>query len=212
MRRAALTGHPFESLTRNNRRLLLWISGIASVLVGGTIWVVTLPLQTASAPLGLLSLELAGQPFIVRSILANWAATLGAEGTTRAAFCTGLGALFAIATWAFFSALCLAASDGIRSAIRILTGAGRALAWAQFAALAAAVAEEVLLLKLLGDGGAKASVGLATRYCAEAKYAILLAGGFYPFLCYYIDALQKLRVHWAVSSANKTESSKTMKV
>jgi hypothetical protein len=155
--------------------------------VGAALWIIVEPLQTAAAPLGILSFELAGKPFIVRSILESW----HSDGQIRAAFAVGLGTLFALACWAFFSILCLIAAERMRYVTRAITGAGTILAWAQFVALAAFIAEAILLLMLLRHTGSRTA--MAARLCAEAHYAILLAAGFYTALCfYYLVVLQKL--------------------
>lgn len=193
--------HPFTVFSRRSRRLLLEASGIAVVLVGGAIWWETLPLQTAAAPLGILSFELAGQPFIVTSIRSTW----GPVGITRAAFATGLGALLALACWAFLSVVTLIAADHIRPTNRAVSGAGTILAWVQFVAFAAAIGEEMLLMRqLTGD---VSWVVPATRLCAEAKYAVWLGGGFYTAaIFYYSEGFERVRDVLILKSLPKTKN------
>jgi len=185
--------HPFQLMSRSTRRLVLWISSIGTAVMFLTIWLVGRPLITPAAPLGIVSFELAGEPFIVRSILGGW----GQSGQIRAGFSLGLDSLFLICYSTLLVAGCTWTAEWIRignrfprSATKILAGAVEVLMWGQWIAAIFGLTEDYILLSILLGGGMQWARW--ARLCAEAKYALAGTALLIVVLSAYMEQLKVL--------------------
>ncbi len=78
--------HPFEGIPSRRRRNLFIALLLLTLLVLAVEYLVGAPLETAAAPGGLRSLQLAGDPIVCNAIIASW----DAPNQMRACFLVGL--------------------------------------------------------------------------------------------------------------------------
>jgi len=159
--------YPLELVSSSSRRTLMWISGISALMVGISLAFLGRMLTTPAAPLGSVSLELAGQGFIANSILGSW----GMRGQLIAAFALGLDFLFLASYSTLLSVACVEAAR--KSGNIILSGACKTFAWSLLIVALAAICENVLLFRVLSAGDLR-WVPLI-RLCAEIKYSLVIA-------------------------------------
>jgi hypothetical protein len=161
--------HPFSWLPEASQRGLL----IGSILLTAVLMVAihwsNAPLQTPVAPLGMISLQLAGTLPAAQQILASW----GPQGQLSAAFNLGIDYLYMVAYATTLSLACvlLARRCGDCRHVALL---GVWLSWGMLAALLLDAVENCLLIRLL-LGDLREIWPVLARGCAVPKFALVLA-------------------------------------
>jgi hypothetical protein len=178
--------HPLQSSPYVDRRILLYVTGALGLAAIIAINVVEVPLITEAAPMGAISLQLAGEPFIARQILNSWQV----QGLQRAEFGLGLDFLLIPCYAALLSVLCLWAAKTLGRPLPLARRVGEILAWGTLAAALADCAENFCLFRvLLGeiDGWAPAA-----RALSLAKWSLIFPCLLYGLLGAYQFALGRL--------------------
>jgi hypothetical protein len=154
--------------TPAQQRWQRWLTG-STILIAIAMLVVDHPLKTTHAPLGIISLQLAGDTLAAKQVVYDW----HPRERLAAAFGLGLDYLFmcSYATWMFF---------GCRwAAVRWLKSQptrGKLFGWLAWGAVLAAVldgAENIVLLIFLQSDGRSVLYPLAF-WCAVAKFLVIL--------------------------------------
>lgn len=149
------------------RRTLLWISGVAMVVLGGVLLALDSRMRAAGGP-GIVGFELAGSLARSREIVDSW----GVPGTRAARQSLLLDYPYLVSYGAFLALSAAAIRDlAGRRGLRRLATAGRAVVFFPvIAAVCDAIENAGLLLALDRRGGA-AAPALATAF-ASVKFVL----------------------------------------
>ncbi len=156
---------PFARVPVDQRRTLGRAATALTILLFGAIAVLGVPLRSAAAPLGLVSLQFAGSPDAAESMLVSWAEV--ARG--RLLWAHGLDLLLPIA---YASAIGLRAATAA-AAVSRARGAATLAAGSVLAAASADQVENAALFVTLLVAPSWSSV-LATLVAATVKWAMLV--------------------------------------
>jgi hypothetical protein len=163
--------HPFARLSDRSQRLLFTILLLGVLALSTFLTVLGSPLQTEQAPSGIVSFELAGSGAAAARILASWP-----EGERNlrdlARLHLGVDFVYLVLYPALLSLAC--ARVALRLRARPAARIGSVLAWLLPLAGLLDAAENVALLRMLGDGPSDAMAQLAWA-CAVPKFALVLA-------------------------------------
>lgn len=159
--------HPYARLTvGGRRRALLGSLVVLAVAVVGL--AVTAPaLMTPLAPLGIVSWQLAASGAEVAAILAEW----GAEGRAAARANLLVDLAFAPAYGLVIGLVAVRLGVGLRRR-RPAAAMADLAAWSALLAAVADLAENALMLWVLGEGPSD-TLAIATRTLALVKFALL---------------------------------------
>jgi hypothetical protein len=169
----ALT-HPFLRLSFAAQRRALPPLVVATLALTAVLQVVGQPLQTAAAPLGIVSFELAGTLAAAQVMVASW----DHSAQLHAAFSLGLDYLY-MPLYAF--AIALACVRAAVSSLRTPTAAaslGILLAWGLGLAALLDAVENIALWQVL-QGSTLAVWPPVARWCAIVKFSLVIAGLLY---------------------------------
>jgi hypothetical protein len=169
----------------NLRHPFAWLSGPAQQRAFPPLLVLTLavmvslqglggPLQTAAAPLGIVSFELAGTLPAARSMVESW----GARAQVYAGLNLGLDYLFIVAYASTIGLGCVLVARSLAGRFRVLYPVGAVLAWALLAAGLLDALENVALIRIL-LGSPSAAWPAIARWCAIPKFLLVAAGLVY---------------------------------
>lgn len=177
--------HPFVSIRAHSiGRIFFPLLALTLLLLVVMSWV-GLPLETAAAPYGIISYELAGDVSNSLSIIASW------DDTARmhAAFSLGLDYLFLVLYSTTIGLACIWAARVLQVNSWRLAAVGIPLAWGLWLAALLDAIENAGLISLLFGSQAQ-SWSLLARWCALFKFGIIFAGLTYAFLgaAVYISA------------------------
>lgn len=154
---------------------LFWPAFALALLVMAAFRVIDVPLQTPSAPNGIVSYELAGSAPAAQAMIDSW----DAQARLYAAFGLGLDYLFML-SYALAIGLGAAwAGRQLGSGRRWPVSLGRVLAWGLGLAALLDAVENIALLKMLLVGTASAPWPAVAAVCATIKFALVLAGLVY---------------------------------
>jgi hypothetical protein len=169
--------HPFEGLTASGQARAFAVMALLAILMMVTLQVVGTPLQTDTAPSGIVSFELAGDLPTAQAILASW------DQTTQIHAALSLGAdyLFMLAYAAAIGLACVLVARNWAVRSPALAALGAVLAWAQWGAAALDALENVALIRLL-LGSTREIWPAMARWCAIPKFALVAAGLLYAIL------------------------------
>jgi len=164
-----LPGSPFSWLPEARQKGVLVGAALLSAVLMAVIFATNAPLQNPAAPLGMVSLQLAGNLAAAREILASWGPAekswavlnLGIDYPYLLAYATTLGLACLLLARQFVSCRCVALS-------------GVLLSWGVMVAMLLDAVENVLLLRLL-LGDLRESWAVLAFWCAVPKYALVLA-------------------------------------
>ncbi|HEY0072864.1 MAG TPA: patatin-like protein [Abditibacteriaceae bacterium] len=187
--------HPWQLAQPENLAWAMGACDLLFLLLMFALAALERPLRAASAPLGIVSLELAGNSRKGEAILKPWT-----EKTRRHAIASlGLDFLFIPCYVAFFSGLCVWASSLHAAEVDILEAMnspavvngglaelGIFLAWGQFVAGALDIAENVFLLRLLLNDSAPQPLWRYAAHCARWKFALIIAALLYVCVTFFI--------------------------
>jgi hypothetical protein len=186
--------HPLARIPLPVARRVFVALLLATLTLVGVMARVGSPMTTSpegDAPLGIVSLEQAGDPVVANRILKAW----DAQARMAAAFSIGLDFLFLFAYSTTVAMACAWCAERFpRNSLNFK--AGVVLAWLQWLAAALDALENVALYFVLFDRPASPWPQLAAR-CASLKFLIISVGvGF----CLYSVAQPALRWGWAEAS------------
>lgn len=156
------------------RAVAFWLLVTLMLIVLVVLQVVGQPLQTAAAPRGIVSYELAGDPATTQAILDSW----DSNARVHAGFSLGLDYLFMPLYAATIALGCLWGVGALRRRPGPLVGLGRWLAWGVGLAALCDVVENIALWRLLVGQVAIPWPELA-RWCAMVKFGLLGLGLVY---------------------------------
>jgi hypothetical protein len=163
--------HPFQILWPNRREKLFFSLLALTLLLMTSMAILGLPLNTPSAPYGIISFELAANPVTAQSVLDSW----DGPAKLRAAFIQGLDYLFLIVYSTAIGLACVWSADVLRAKSWPLIGIGVPLAWALWmAALCDAVENFALMIVLLGN--VVSPWPEIAAVCAFVKFILIFLG------------------------------------
>ncbi|HCB13560.1 MAG TPA: hypothetical protein DEP36_08365 [Gammaproteobacteria bacterium] len=162
---------PFYQWSSRPLHKSLCVSFIATLGCFLAIEATNRPLENDIAPLGILSLQFAGELSSALLILDSW----GETARLHAAFNLGFDYLFLVVYALFLSAACSWLARARQPTSQGFATARFILAWAVFAAAALDMIENVALWQLL-LGSMNAHWPILATACATVKFAIILTG------------------------------------
>jgi hypothetical protein len=166
--------HPFEWLSEPGQKTAFISLFILTLVVMASLQVLGGPLNTDVAPMGIVSFEFAGELALARRMAESW----GPMGRVYAGLNLGLDYLFLVAYGSAISLGCVLAARGFAQRVRVLSGVGVVLAWAQFAAALLDAVENYALIRVL-LGVEQAIWPVLARWCAMPKFIIVALGLVY---------------------------------
>ena len=164
--------HPFEWLPESEQQAVFRALFAVTIVVIVLMQIVSAPLITDAAPLGIVSFEFAGNLPNAEKIIGSW----GQEERIYAGLSLGLDYLFLVLYSCTIALGCIMMSRGMMT--EFFASAGAILAWAQFAAAFLDSVENFALIKLLLGSGEAIWPRLAF-WCAGPKFFIVGAGLVY---------------------------------
>ncbi|RME55959.1 MAG: hypothetical protein D6795_02235 [Deltaproteobacteria bacterium] len=159
--------HPLAGVPARTRRLLLIATVVLTLLMG---WLGA-PLENETAPLGIVSFELAPDLIASQRIVGSWSIA----DQHRAAFLNGLDFLFLLLYSTTMALFCLEIARNCGDAHPFLRRVGFLLAWGQWGAALFDVLENVALVWLLVAIPWQVLPPIA-RFCAIVKFLLLVLG------------------------------------
>lgn len=166
--------HPFVDLPASARRRSLPVGIVLTLALTAALQIVGRPLQTAAAPQGIVSFELAGTLPAAQAMIASWDST----AQLHAAFSLGLDYLYMPLYAVTLALACVQAAGSALRKPRLAWALGLALAWSLgLAALLDAVENAALWQLLLGS--IFAAWPAVAKACAIVKFAFVIAGLLY---------------------------------
>ena len=163
--------HPFLSFSLSMHKRLFWFFLILTILATLVLQSVDGALQTAAAPQGVVSYELAGSADVAGQILASW----DANARLHAAFSLGFDYLYMLAYTVTLALVALWLAAGRKGIIRTT---GILLAWGMGVAGLADALENYFLWRMLVMGPADAAA-MAARWAALLKFGLILLAFLY---------------------------------
>ena len=163
--------HPFLSLTPSQHKRTFWLFLILMLLATFVLQMIDGSLQTAAAPQGIVSYELAGNVGTAGSILASW----DANAQLHAAFSLGFDYLYMLAYAVTLALAVLWLADGLPG---LLGNVGVLLAWGMGAAGLADAVENYFLWQMLVSGPSD-TAAMAARWAAMLKFALIILAILY---------------------------------
>jgi hypothetical protein len=168
--------YPLELIPLAWRPKVFWLLLALTLAILGVMNTVGEPLNTAAAPLGIMSFEVAGSVTKAGEMLASW----DADARVRAGFIQGLDFLFPLVYSTTFGLACSWAGGVLRSARWPLAALSIPLAWGQWLAALFDAIENIALVILLFGALASPWPEVA-MLCACLKFGLLFIGLIYAF-------------------------------
>jgi hypothetical protein len=165
---------PFDWLLPATQRPVFVVATGLTILVMIALNVTGRPLNTAAAPAGIVSFELAGDLASAQRIVASW----GQNGRVYAGINLGLDFLFLVCYPTAIGLGCAQVARGLARRSRWVEWVGVVLAWFQIGAGLLDAVENVALIRLL-VGSVSEALPLLARCCAILKFAVVAAGLLY---------------------------------
>jgi hypothetical protein len=169
--------HPLESIQASQRRPFFALCLILTLIVIVGMQVVSGPLETAAAPSGIVSYELAGDVAAAQAILDSWDAGV----RVRVGFNLGLDYLFLALYSTAIACACAWIAGALRGRVRPLALMGLTLGWGQWLAALLDAVENGALLTMLLDVPAQPWPAVAW-WSAVLKFALVLLGLIYTIV------------------------------
>jgi len=168
--------HPFQMLTPASARRAFIPLLVITLVVMALLNMVSTPLTTQAAPLGIISYELAGNVAKAQSILDSW------DSLTQihAGFALGFDYVFMLAYSATIGLACVMAAGVLGSRHWPLAAAGAVLAWGQWLAAGCDAVENIALTAML-FGDVVSPWPQVAYWCAVIKFALIFLGLVYAF-------------------------------
>ncbi len=169
--------HPFEQIPGNLAKAIFGGLFILTLLLMVLMNLIGAPLETAAAPYGIISYELAGNSKNALKILASW----GEIARQKAAFSLGLDYLFMVVYSTTIGLGCILAGRAMVERDVSLGKVGLPLAWGQWAAAGLDALENIGLVLILFGWDAQLWAPLS-RWCAILKFSLIFLGITYSLL------------------------------
>lgn len=163
-----------DSIPEHYRKSALWPLVFLAIFVMLILTVVGTPLNTGSAPNGIISYELAGNPDKATAILNSW----DGKARERAAFIQGFDFLFIPLYVAAITLACSMTASVLHQRSWPLVTLGVIIAWLVVLAGVLDIIENVSLLVMLFDAPANPWPQIAF-WCALPKFVIVILGIMY---------------------------------
>ena len=164
-----LPSHPFRWLQGERQRPVFLCAALLTMVLMVAMHWSNAPLQNPAAPLGMISLQLAGTLPAAQQILASW----GPQGQLSAAFNLGIDYLYMVAYATTLSLACVLLARHVRG-FRRVSLLGVCFSWGMLVALLLDAVENFLLIRLL-LGDLRELWPVLARGCAVPKFALVLA-------------------------------------
>jgi hypothetical protein len=166
--------HPLLRLSPAAQKRALPPLVVATLALTAVLQVIGRPLQTAAAPLGIVSFELAGTLAAAQAMVASW----DHSAQLHAAFSLGLDYLYMPLYAAAIGLACVRAATTSLRTPALIVGLGLLLAWGLGLAALLDGVENLALWQVL-QGSTLAAWPPLARGCAIAKFALVIAGLLY---------------------------------
>lgn len=170
---------PFATWTAAGRERAFVPLVVLTLGVMAALRVLDAPLQTAAAPHGIVSFELAGDLETARGMIGSW----GHRGEVHAALSLGLDYLFLVLYAGAIALGCVLVAGALAPRV------GAWLAWGQLAAAALDAVENYALIRVLLGSPRELWPPLAAG-CAGVKFALVAAGLAYVAIGTVVAALR----------------------
>ncbi len=168
------SSNPFSWLSPRAYGKALWLLGVMTLLLAAALKLLDRPLTTAAAPLGIVSLELAGSIEQTRGVLDSW--DTGAK--ISAALSLGIDFLFLVLYTLFLALAVFLLARGFETARPRFYALGLLLTRLLFLAGLLDALENLALIGLL-TGMHREMLPLLAFYSATLKFTLILAGLLY---------------------------------
>jgi hypothetical protein len=165
------SSHPLRYLSPGARKRIFWALASLSVAMMVIFQVLDAPLQTPAAPMGIVSLELAGSVPAVQEILASW----DVPAQLHATLGLGLDYLFMPIYSTAIGLGCIWAADILHRRGWLLSRLGQVLAWALWLAALCDATENIALTTIM-FGTVEVPWPQVSATCATVKFALIAAG------------------------------------
>jgi hypothetical protein len=166
--------HPFQLISVDRLGTYLFPFVVASLAIMLTLNFINAPLQTDSAPLGIISFEFAGDIDSAEMIIDSWTS----QAQKQAAFSIGYDYLFLVTYSTAIALACIWSSKFISATNTTLIQAGVLLAWGQWlAALCDGVENASLFISLVQRP--ISPLPEIARIAASLKFVLILFGLIY---------------------------------
>lgn len=169
--------HPFDYIPPEWRKKLFYLTMIASILIMAIFGITGAPLNTAAAPSGVVSYELAGSVSQAQAIIDSW----DQNARLVAAFGLGFDYLFMLAYSTAIGLGCIMSAHLLHKRGWPLAKLGNWLAWGQWLAAGLDAVENIALTVILLSTVASPWPEVA-RWCATVKFVLIFLGLVYAFL------------------------------
>ncbi len=169
-----MTKHPYEWLSEKAQKKVFTGFLIVSILLFLCFQVIDAPLQTDEAPMGIVSLQLAGSLSEARIIIDSW----DDEGLFNAGISLGIDYLFMLAYGVSVGLGCVFIGRKLSNKKKFMSAAGYTLSWGLIAAVAADVLENYALI-LTVSGADTEMWPVLSYWCASVKFLILALAFIY---------------------------------
>lgn len=169
--------HPFEWLAPSKEKWVFLLFLALTLAVMASLQRLGQPLQTAAAPQGIISFELAGTLPLARQMIDSW----GPTGQVYAGLDLGLDYLFLVAYANTIGLGCVLVADRLGRLFAPLAVVGIGLAWAQLGAAVFDAVENYALIQLL-LGSEQTAWPIVARGCALSKFLLVGLGLVYVVL------------------------------
>ena len=168
-----IISHPFSCIEKDKLSRIFIVLGVLTLILMFTLNSINSQLSNKTAPMGIVSFELAGTLENSQNIMAGW----GEDGKTYAALSLGLDYLFLVAYASFLSLGCLLVTNKLTNTGKLII-TGILLSWSQFLAGFLDGIENWALIQLLFHSQNEFYPMLA-KYCAIPKFVIIGCGILY---------------------------------
>ena len=173
---STLSRNPFSWLPDERQRTVFLCAALLAMILMAAIHWSNAPLQNPAAPLGMISLQLAGTLPAAKQILDSW----GPQGQIWAALNLGIDYLYMVAYAATLSLACVLLARHLHRSRRVAL-LGVCLSWGILAALFLDAVENLLLIRLL-FGDLRELWPVLALWCAVPKFGLVLATLLYLVL------------------------------
>lgn len=173
--------HPFQIISMDRLGTYLFPFVVAALAIMLTLNFINAPLQTDSAPLGIISFEFAGDVDTAQAVIESWSF----QAQKQAAFSIGYDYLFLVTYSTAIALACIWTSKFVDPANTALINAGVLLAWGQWlAALCDGVENAALFISLVQQP--ISPLPEIARIAASLKFVLILLGLIYVTLILFL--------------------------
>jgi hypothetical protein len=166
--------HPFKWIVNPVQKYVLPVLAVLAVGVMVCMYIIGMPLQTKTAPQGIISFEFAGSLENAQQMIGSW----GKDGPLYAGLNMGLDYLYLVLYSCALGLGCVVVARGFLNRCRFIVIMGIILSWAQICAALLDVVENLALIRVLLGSGSELWPALALS-CAVPKFVFVTMGALY---------------------------------